>query len=302
MAGPAAAFLADQGDAALLLTKLGALKNHDLRERIRFGLARRTTVPTADIAKLLGASAASARADAAWLAGARALETAPADAAVLGKALVEAAGKAQTGFAAAKKAGDETAENAESAAWIRAAWAARLLAPDAFHAAAKKLATSHDVPSDVRIQAALTLQGEASLKPLMSVSDLNLRFAAASSLAGDALALRTAPLDPVALARAVTTLPKQALATDPGRKVHLPLVLRSRKVTDLVAVAHDGKGQDRLDAIAALGLAPTDETDKALRAIAFSKSEPEDVRRTAYKALRRALRITARERRKEVTS
>ncbi len=302
MAGPAAAFLADQGDAALLLTKLGALKDHDLRERIRFGLARRKTVPTGDIAKLLAASAASARADAAWLAGARALETPPADAVVLGKALVEAASKAQTGFASAKKAGDDTAENAESAAWIRAAWAARLLAPDAFHAAAKKLATSHDVPSDVRIQAALTLQGEASLKPLMSDSDLNLRFAAASSLAGDALALRTAPLDPVGLARAVTTLPKQALATDPGRKIHLPLVLRSRKVTDLVAVAYDGKGQDRLDAIAALGLAPSDETDKALRALAFSKSEPEDVRRTAYKSLRRAMRITSREKRKEVTS
>jgi ParB family chromosome partitioning protein len=302
MSGPAAAFLADEGDAALLLTKLGALKDRDLRERIRFGLARRAAVPTVDIAKLLAASGASARADAAWLAGARASQTSPADATVLGKALVEAANKAQTGYAAAKKAGDDTAENAESAAWVRAAWAARLLAPDAFHAAAKKLAPSHDVPIDVRIQAALSLPGEASLKALMSESDLSLRFAAATSLAGDALALRTSPLDPVALARAVTALPKQALSTDPGRRIHLPHVLGSRNVTELAAVACDGKGQDRLDAIAALGLAPGDETDKALRALAFSKSEPEDVRRIAYKSLRRAMRVTAREKRREATS
>ncbi len=299
IAGPAAAFLADEGDAALLLTKLGALSNRDLRERIRFGLARRPAVPAADIVKLLASSAASARADAAWLAGARAPQTSPADSGLLGKALVEASSKAQLGFAAAKKAGDETAENAESAAWVRAAWAARLLAADAFHAGAKKLATSHDVPTEVRVQAVLSLPGESTLKPLIGDSELSLRFAAATSLGADALGLHAKPLDPVVLSRAVTSVSKQGIANDEGRKVHLPTVLRTRDVSDLAALAREGRGQDRLDAIAALGLAPSEETDKALRAIAFSKSEPEDIRRVAYKSLRRALRIAAREKRKE---
>jgi ParB family chromosome partitioning protein len=297
ISGPAAAFLADEGDAALLLTKLGALSSDDLRERIRFGLARRQTVPAADIAKLLGSTVATARADAAWLAGARSTQTSAADRTVLGKALTDAAHKAETGFVAAKKAGNETAQEAESTAWIRAVWAARLLAGDAFHAAAKKLALSHDVPSEVRVQALLGLHGDAALKPLIGDSDLALRFAAASALGGE-VALRSAPLDPVVLGRALSAVPKQALASDEGRKVHLALVLRSRQVSELAAVARDAKGQDRLDAIAALSLTPGAEADKALRAIAFSKSEPEDVRRAAYKALRRALRGAARENRK----
>ncbi|HEX4514023.1 MAG TPA: HEAT repeat domain-containing protein, partial [Polyangiaceae bacterium] len=47
VAGPAASFLADEGDAALLLAKLGALRNANLSERIRFGLVRRASVPAA---------------------------------------------------------------------------------------------------------------------------------------------------------------------------------------------------------------------------------------------------------------
>ncbi len=63
----------------------------------------------------------------------------------------------------------------------------------------------------------------------------------------------------------------------------------------MIDVANRGKGQDRLDAIAALGRAPTSDSDEALRALAFSEDESEDVRRAAYRSLRRLMRIKAAE-------
>ncbi len=297
VAGPAASFLADEGDAALLLAKLGALRNASLRQRIRFGLVRRATIPTSDIVKLLAATSVSARADAAWLVGARAANIADADRAALSKALLDASHKAQTGFADAKKKGDSSAKDAEAEAWVRAAWAARSVSADAFHAEAKRLATS-DAPIEVRVEAALACVGDSHLRALMSDPNLDVRSAAASALAGtDVSAIKSTPLDPVELGRIAREVPKNGLATDDARKVNLALVLGTRHVKDLAKLAGEGKGQDRLDAIAALAFAPCDDADEALRAIAFAKTETEEARRVAYKSLRRMMRIRVAEKR-----
>ncbi|HEY2367507.1 MAG TPA: HEAT repeat domain-containing protein, partial [Polyangiaceae bacterium] len=186
VSGPAASFLADEGDAALLLAKLGALRNANLSERIRFGLVRRESVPTADIVKLLASDATSARSDAAWLAGAR--RAPDADRAALAKALVDAARKAKTKFEETKKKGDDTDEEAD--AWAHAAWAVRNVDVTVFQAEAKKLATSSDVPTAVRIEAALACVGDTHLKSALADPDLEVRVAAASALAGaDPMAL-----------------------------------------------------------------------------------------------------------------
>jgi ParB family chromosome partitioning protein len=294
VSGPAASFLADEGDAALLLAKLGALRNASLSERIRFGLVRRESVPTADIVKLLAADATSARSDAAWLAGARKIPDA--DRASLSKALLDAARKAKTKFEETKKKGDDTDD--ESDAWAHAAWAARNVDASAFQAEAKKLATSSDVPTSVRVEAALACAGDTHLKAALADPDLEVRDAAASALAGaDPMSLKQTPLDPVTLALVVKSVPKGALAHDDGRKVFLSHVLRTRDVAELAKLAADGKGQDRLDAIDALSRAPCNESDEALRAIAFEEEETEEVRRAAYKSLRRMMRIRAAEKR-----
>ncbi len=298
VSGPAASFLADEGDAALLLRKLGALSNAMLRQRIRFGLVRRAAVPVSDLVKLLAEPAVNARADAAWLAGARTANIADGERASLGKALVEAVRKAQSGYADAKKKGDASAKNSEADAWVRAAWAARSIDVNAFHADAKKLAVSSEVPDQVRVEAALACAGDSQLRSCIGDPSLEVRAAAASALAGDdALALKATPLDPVTLGRAASRLPKNAFASSDARKVYLASALRTRHVADVAKLARDGKGQDRLDAIAALGRAPCNEADEALRALAFSEDETEEVRRASYKSLRRMMRVRAAEKR-----
>ncbi len=226
MSGPAAAFLADEGDAALLLTKLGALSNSSLRQRIRFGLVRRAQVAAADLAKLLAMPSVSARADAAWLVGARVASLSEEDKQALAKPLVEAVRKAQAGYVDAKKKDDKTALAAEQDAWVRAAWAARLVAQSAFHADAKKLAVAADVPQAVRVEAIFACTGDAQLKTCLGDPEIDVRTAAASALAGgDALSLKATPLDPVTLARAVRELPKNAFGSDEARKVYLASAL-----------------------------------------------------------------------------
>ena len=53
ISGPAATFLATEGDAGELLSRIGALRDESLRERLRYGLVRRPTIAKADLEKLL---------------------------------------------------------------------------------------------------------------------------------------------------------------------------------------------------------------------------------------------------------
>ena len=124
---PAATFLANEGDPGRLLDKLAKLSRESLRQRIRFGLVRRQTLPTASLIKLLGEPAAAARGDAAWVVGARAKQTVTSDSAALVPALIAAAKAAEKAHGAAALAGKIPERDAELEAWVRALWAAREL-------------------------------------------------------------------------------------------------------------------------------------------------------------------------------
>ena len=302
MSGPASTFLAAEGDPGLLLGRLGALRDDDLRARLRYGLVRRPSIPSADVAKLLSEGTAAARGDAAWLIGARSVEGhAHGD---LGGALAEAAKKAAKGFAAARKAGDDDERSAEERAWEQALWAARRVGKgDTVAAEARKLLGDREVPTCVRIQAAFALgeHGGAGDKDLLAKSlrdaNVELRPAVSAALAMrglDPLGVKGPVLDPVQLGRVASSkpIPDGALATDEGRRIHLARAIHERDLEALLEMAKDGEGQDRIDAIAALGRASGDEAIEALEEMAFDKEgTKEDVRKAAYRALRRAKRI-----------
>ena len=76
------------------------------------------------------------------------------------------------------------------------------------------------------------------------------------------------------------------------RRIYLSAALRSGEETGLLDLAREGEGQDRLDAIAALGRLATEEATEALQELAFDKDgTKEDIRKAAYRSLRRAKRI-----------
>jgi len=155
----------------------------------------------------------------------------------------------------------------------------------------------------VRIQAAFALgeHGGAGDKDLLAKSlrdaNVELRPAVSAALAMrglDPLGVKGPVLDPVQLGRVASSkpIPDGALATDEGRRIHLARAIHERDLEALLEMAKDGEGQDRIDAIAALGRASGDEAIEALEEMAFDKEgTKEDVRKAAYRALRRAKRI-----------
>ncbi|WP_394822786.1 HEAT repeat domain-containing protein [Pendulispora albinea] len=317
---PAAAYLADEGDAERLLAKLAKLSNESLRLRIRFGLARRAQIAPDAVIALLGDPSPLAREGAAWVAGARArakMLEGPAKGA-LASALAAAAVRAGQLFAEAARAGKEQERIAELGAWVRCLWAARLLDPQTVrpHARTWLLETASlsaptspkaSLPVEIRTEAARALRGgnaddAAALVKALSDRDITVRSAAASALSGakDVLAIRVSPHDPVRLGLAArgAAPPKNALATAGGRRVLLPTALGPRRketgeLEQLRELArHDGAEQ--LHAIAALGRAATSDAIETLQKLAF-KGGTEPVRKAAYRSLRRAKRIAAKE-------
>ncbi|MFP2913601.1 hypothetical protein ACLESD_53160, partial [Pyxidicoccus sp. 3LFB2] len=90
---PAAAYLSDEGDPALLVPRLATLSNVDLRLRLRRGLARRGALPVPEVVALLGHDKPEAREEAASLVGTwtgEAREPGTVDVAALSRALVTA--------------------------------------------------------------------------------------------------------------------------------------------------------------------------------------------------------------------
>jgi ParB family chromosome partitioning protein len=302
LSGPAATFLASEGDPSLLLEKLAKLEDDSLRERLRFGLMRRAEVPASALEKLLGSPTAQARADAAWVIGVRA-DKLGADAQSLAKALVSALEKTETAHRDAVRLGKEEDEIAsEARAWLMTMWAARRLKVEGAKTAARRLLTAKKAPSDVRVEAARMVAGDASARPelegALADPDLVLRFEAASSLsAADPLALPVAPDDPVLSARSVGSASGAAsLQKSIGRRVFVPSLVRRHSVEGLLDLARRGKGQDQLDAIGALGLVPSANVIEALGELAAEDgSDDEKVRRAAYRALRQAQRRAGRQ-------
>ncbi len=293
---PAAAYLANEGDAALLLAKLPKLKSEVLRRRIRFGLVRRAVLLVDDLTALLLEPSPEARSDAAFLAGARADRKGAYDEEerrTLGGALVLAAQTAATAHSDAVAGGRATRELA--AAWQRAVWAARVIDVAAILQDARAFLADREAPPGVRVEAALALRGAAGAREPLTAALVDasalVRTAAAASLSPTADVV-VSPADPVRTGAAAgdAVLPG-ALSTSAGRAALLARAIRSGATAELVALA--GKGGDaQLPAIAALGRAATKDAIAALKALAArAGATPEPVRKAAYRSLRRASRI-----------
>lgn len=307
---PAAAFLADEGDAGQLLAKLAKISDDALRVRLRYGLARRERIAGTDLAKLLAEGGARARADAAWVAGVRASAVAPGDRPALAQALVAAAATADARRREAHGRGKRVERDAEADALERALWAARRVAakaPAELAALAKTILADATAPAGARVEAARALGGAAgdagALTAALGDGNLRVRAEAASSLgaapsAPGALATPAgAPADVVLLRRTAGARPLAAdgFATSAGRVVFAPLAVGAGSLGPLLTLARTGKGADRLDAIAALGVSTATEALSLLAELSSKASrEAEPVKKAAYRSLRRAQRAAAR--------
>ena len=300
---PAAAYLANEGDAGVLLEKLTKLKNETLRQRLRFGLVRRETVPAQDLAKLLAHASPSARADAAWVIGARASSFDAAAKKMLGPTLTQAAVTAEKATVEAVRLGKENEREAEARAWLYATWAARAVDAGSIREGARRWLGASTAPQDVRAESAFALHNGAAddtsaLVKALSDMDVSVRSAAASALAPrDPLALATSPLDPVRLGLAAEGAPAKepVLEKSEGRRAMLPSLISSGEAEVLIGLAKES-GAAQLDAIGALSRIPTDEVIEVLGEISSQEdgSGDENVRKAAYRALRRAQRTQER--------
>lgn len=326
IAGPAAAYLAREADAAQLLGRIGALRDRELRRRLRHGLLRRSALPAAPLVTLSESADAAAREEAAWLAGARAPSFADSDRQRLGEALLKAeAGAAGKAALAAQQGGDEARE-AEERVWLRALWAAAQLARGAalapqvtarsralLRSASEKAGAA---PAAVRREAAATLAllgtedkkglGESleALGAALRDTDAAVRQAAATALSrlgperAAELALAARPFDATALSPVATAkgalrgaAADKAVATAEGRRLLLPRLVREGDAAPLLELARKGEGDVRLSAIDALGRIGGPAALELLRALSQDKKgEKEPLRKHAYRALRRAER------------
>jgi ParB family chromosome partitioning protein len=295
---PAARFLAKEGDAGLLLEKLSKIHDDGLRERLRYGLSRRERVEAAELARLLGHAEASARADAAWVAALRSERLDSSDRTELGRAAAAAVERAFTGVSSAVHVGDDAAQERETRALTLALWAARRLAPDAARERARAVLENHEAPRPARLEAARFAPASDrahrdALVRALTDPELELRLEAASTLARTPEKLALEPFDAALLARARGEAPadSKALSDAQARLVEVPRLVRAGAPDLLIAQAKNKKDPARLDAIQELSLFMNDAALSALRELSrVNGGEPEDVRRAAYRSLRRIQR------------
>lgn len=301
VAEPAASYLATEGDATELLPRLATLEDETLAARLRFGLLRRPTLPSSALATLLANASPAAREGAAWLLGSRASSTpAPEDTAALGAALSAAAATA-----AERWSRDDDTRDAEAKAWARALWAAGRCKLAAIAGAARAALSRVDAPPAVRAEAARALgqlalpQDTAALSAAVRDRAPTVRAAAAAALAASAPSALAASLsgpapDPDALARFVSAS-APALAAPASRPLALRAALARHDTAALVALASDASADRaaRIDAVLALGRAGGDGVQATLGALAFDEALDADLRKAAYRALRRARRVDA---------
>ena len=285
IAEPASSYLAERGDPGEVLAALPSLQNARLRQRLRFGLLGRQTIASDDLRRLLVPEArAEARADAAWIAGARANDPALID------ALTIAATTAATRFAHARASGQRIEQ--EQAAWLFAVWALRRLDGAAgVRAQAQAWLISREVPAEIRAELALLLP-PADLPPALLDPSVIVRSAAAARVVDDPLSLSMLPQDVVRLGRFAHALDPAAIGMRlDARQIFYPRTLQAH---DALAQLAGDDDADRYEAIALLGRAASDEAIATLRALASEEhTKDEAVRKAAYRALRRAERARA---------
>lgn len=322
---PAATYLATAGEPALLLQRLGTLKDDDLRQRLRYGLLRRPQLPGAGLVKLFTQEDAGAREAAAWLLGARAGQGLELDAATVAAL---AAAERRTGERWAASADDNHREGEEHA-WVRLLWALHNAVPAGtvesagVRARARELlrvgqgsqpgqAGGRTIPKSVRQQAVrgLAQAGEARdaelFTALLGDPDPGVREAAAAALGrvapaqAFAAAAAVRPFDAVSLAPAAQQVDAAQLHSSEGRRLGLPRLIRGREAAPLTTLLRSGDRPAQLDAIAALGRTGGADALAALHAVAFDKQGADEaLRKSAYRAYRRARRKSDQKKRYE---
>jgi ParB family chromosome partitioning protein len=303
---PAAAYLAAEGDPALLVPRLGTLKRPELRQHLAYGLLRRSALPVAELTGLLRSASPETREQAAWLIG-NALgqdtsKVAVSDVQTLGEALTRAEAEVAqmwSGTAPQLRA-------ATSKAWVRLLWAqGQAGASRVADVAAQRLVSSElAVPAAVRTEAAELLsrrgtaaQAQAAEKALQDPEPA-VRAAAAQTLvklvgakAGDAV-VETTPFDAIAFAAAGKSLADSGrVDSHAARQLSVPVLIAWKDSSALREAARDEDKVTRMDALAALGRIPTEEAFALLSEIAFDEEESEDVKKAAYRALKRGKRL-----------
>jgi ParB family chromosome partitioning protein len=299
---PAASFLSTRGDAAVLVARLAALDDAEVRRRLRHGLARRKAAPRAEIERLLEHAQPGPREDAALLAGAAASPElrAALEAALAGAARAFAEHRARAVGPARAREGAVV-----SSAWASTLWAARRVGADV-GAGARAAAATTTAPGEVRRAALRALGGAATdgdrglVASALADGEASTRRAGAALLPGLGAAavevVRAADsVDPGALAPWVRALPAADLARLTADAPTFPplagAVLAGGRVDAAIAIARDVTRAlpARLVAIATLGLFGGAEAKATLEAL-YASGETAELKRAAFRALRRLLR------------
>lgn len=322
---PAATYLAEEADPALLVPKLATLKDESLRRRIRRGLARRGALPVTELSALLAHELPQAREEAALVIGTWTGEPrAPlpaSDVAALSGALSKSERRTASEWTSAP--GPKRPPLAR--AWERLLWASARFAVVEVAAGARAILQggAAGAPAEVRQEAARTLgtlgTAEAGTKPVLSApkeltaatealraaladADSRVREAAAASLARLApdrasWALEVKPFDPVAVGpMGVGLRDSKSLTSSEGRRVALPAVIAEHTLDPLRPLATGGSAEVKPEAWAALGRLGGDEAAELLRGQAFDKGQSVELRKAAYRAHKRARRAAERAR------
>lgn len=313
IAGPAAAFLATEGDAAQIVEQLVKIDDDDLLQPLLFGLTRRPSIPVDSLVKLLDHKEPTTRRDAAWLAAMKRDSFSDEDARTLGAALVAALSKVVKARTTPVETAAARNKDLEDGAERRLLWAARKLAPEAVRPVAAQILADTTTPWELRAEAARALAGDAKQKKALEAAltdpDIDVRRDAVSALAASGATVASAttnPTDPVLLTRVAAARPMSEIddmvSNELGRRIATPLLQRDRSASALLDVARDQKASqaDRLGAIGALSLGVSEEAIEQLSAMcspdgkAPKGSESEALRKAAYRALRRIQRNRAR--------
>jgi ParB family chromosome partitioning protein len=278
----AASYLANEGSADVLLPRLLTVDDDELRTRLRLGLVRRPSLPTAPLLALLSSSKPAAVAEAARIIAARPTDgSSPA----LGEGLVAAEGALHGDL-------DDTAVSASLDV------IAALVHIDATRAAVLARLRLDDVGPRVRrvLLSALAAGGTSADVPRLVGSlrdaDVGVRAEAVSALTRlskkpwqDAKA--SASTDPLRLS-AIVPPDSALLDDDTARAVVVPTLLRTP--ASLIEASR-GKGAGAAIATAALGRVDDGSARERLSALARDKTLGTDARKAAYRALRRAERL-----------
>jgi ParB family chromosome partitioning protein len=253
ISGPALAYLLAEAEPAPLLERLANPKlKADLRNKVKFGLGRRASLPTDALVKGTTSDFPSVREDMAWLMARHALAGNALSAADLqARAASLAAAATSTATRWSKSVGTDKA--AEESAFLRLLWAATLHeARQVEELAAKSLAGGSPAPASVRAESARILgrAGAGAAGVLAKGAgdiDAGVRRASVSALTGinaaqaAGLIETSKPLD--SLAFDALKADAQLIVTESARAVMLPKLIGANDPSALMAQAEKGTSE-----------------------------------------------------------